>query len=160
VTKGVTVDDRVWQKILRAVLEGDNWKVKIGVLASSGGGDSHGGTDATNADIAFFQELGTRDIPARSFIGSTFREHKAGELRAMLTGISKRLVTGAIDIKRGLEILGAWGANAVKNTITQTDIPPPLAAATIAAKGSSKPLVDTSQLLGAISWQVTNEASE
>jgi hypothetical protein len=68
--------------------------------------------------------------------------------------ITKAIVLGAVDVRQGIGMLGAWGAAQVKNTITQTDIPPPLAPSTIAAKGSSKPLVDTGQMLNAITWEV------
>lgn len=156
----VNINDGAWKKIMRAVVESGDWRAKVGVLASSGAGEPHAGGDATNAEIAIFQELGTRDIPARSFIGDTFRINKADELRTMITALSRRVVVGALDIKKAVSVLGAWGANAVKNAITQHDIPPPLAPATVEAKGSSKPLVDTGQLLGSISWQITDGPDE
>lgn len=149
----VKLDDSKWRRILKSVLGYHEPHAKVGVLASSGAGDEHGDTGATNVEIAIFQELGTRFIPARSFLWSTFYVHKVAELHAMVATLAKKVLIGELAMKRALQILGAWGANAVKNTITQSDIPPPLADSTIARKGSTKPLVDTGQLVGSISWE-------
>ena len=52
-----------------------------------------------------------------------------------------------------LNTLGAKAAADVKNTIRQ-GIPPPNSPETIRRKGSSRPLIDTGQLINAITWIV------
>jgi hypothetical protein len=52
-----------------------------------------------------------------------------------------------------LDRLGAKVAALLQNRIS-AGIDPPNSAATIARKGSSKPLVDTGQLKAAITWRV------
>lgn len=127
-------------------------RVKVGVLASNGA-QQHGDSDATIAEIAACQEFGTETIPERSFLRAGLHTRVA-ELRATQAKLAKAFIEGKLDGKRALGLLGAWAQSAVKAQIVQHDIPPPLAAATIAAKGSSKPLVDTGQLLNAITWAV------
>lgn len=131
-------------------------RARVGVLAAKGGERAHGNGDATLVEIAAFHEFGTIDVPERSFIRRTFTTRTA-DLNAVIATIVRGVVAGSLDVKRGIGLLGAWGAAAVKNTITASDIPPPLKPATIAAKGSTKPLVDTGQLLNSITWEIVDE---
>jgi hypothetical protein len=149
-------NDVVWRKLYKRAIEMRTLKARVGVLASKGGMRSAGDSGLTLVELAAIHEFGSADghIPERSFIRSTFYERAAAELREMCGKITKAIVLGAVDVRQGIGMLGAWGAAQVKNTITQTDIPPPLAPSTIAAKGSSKPLVDTGQMLNAITWEV------
>lgn len=150
--------DKGWRALLKAVAASEKMHARVGILGSDAV-DEHSESGMTNAEIAFVHEYGSRDgvIPERSFIRSTFVTRKAAELRAMLAKCGKAMFQKGLPLKTALGALGAWGAAEVKNTITQTDIPPPLEPATIAAKGSSKPLVDTGQLLGSITWDVVDE---
>lgn len=150
--------DAVWRKLYARAMDMRTLKARVGVLASGGGNATHADSDLTLVEIAALQELGSEaaNIPEHSFIRSTFYDRAAGALREKVTDITRAIILGAVDVRRGIGLLGAWGAAEVKNTITQADIPPPLKPATIAAKGSSKPLVDTGQLLNAITWEVVD----
>lgn len=155
-------DDAVWRKLYKRAIEMRTLKARVGVLASKGGMRAAGDSGLTLVELAAIHEFGTEDghIPERSFVRRTFYERAATELREMCGKITKAIVLGAIDVRQGIGMLGAWGAAQVKNTITQTDIPPPLAPSTVAAKGSTKPLVDHGQLLNAITWEVVDTRSK
>lgn len=153
--------------------------VKIGVLASQGGGaksirkSKHVGergtarnavnkafevTDIFLVELAAIHEFGSpaAHIPERSFIRRTF-DTKHTEIRALATKLAAKIVDGKMDIDKALTVLGQFCAAEVKKTITRDRIPPPLKPATIEAKGSNRPLVDTGRLLGAISYEVNSK---
>lgn len=157
----VNVDKRVWVKLLKRITR-SRARVRVGVLQSGDGGTVHG--EITMVELAAIHEFGApkANIPERSFIRRTFIDNR-GELKQMQAQLARAIITGGkgvnqhttgMTVRGAMEILGTWGAAKVKNTISQTDIPPPLKEATIAAKGSSKPLVDTGQLLQSITYEV------
>lgn len=151
----VTVDDRVWRKIRKRIPGIARAKVKVGVVGSDAT-SSHG--QLSNAELAAIHEFGApaAGIPARSFLRATF-EQQADEYRAILARLAEALLKDTITLDRALDLLGTWGAGAVKATITQGRVVPRLqdSAAgrrTIARKGSSQTLVDTGQLVNSITW--------
>jgi hypothetical protein len=135
--------------------------VKVGVLASKRGSETHSGDAGhiTLMELAAIHEFGSpaASIPERSFIRATFYVRRVEELRRKCAQIAKAVVTQGMDAQRALGLLGAWAVAEVKNTITEIDIPPPLADSTVQAKGSSKPLVDTGQLKNSIQYEVVDE---
>jgi len=149
----VKVDDKKWRELRKRLeaMGADKAHVRVGVLSD----DSHG--DIGMIELAAIHEFGSEaaGIPERSFIRRTFRDRKE-ELTQLLHVLTHKIVTNKMTILQALNTLGLWGANAVKQTITQSDIPPPLKPSTIARKGSDKPLVDTGQLVNSITWKVEN----
>lgn len=146
------VNDKRWRE-LKAKLEAmghQNSYVKVGVI--DGGMHSSG---FSLAELLAVHEFGSKDgrIPAREPLASTFRESKDGLVK-MLGQIAKGVVADTLTPEQGLDRLGLWGATEVKRRISSGKIEPGNAASTIARKGSSKPLVDTGQLVNAITWQV------
>jgi hypothetical protein len=151
-------NDTVWRHVYARVMALSKLELNVGVLVSKGGARSVG-DDLTLVELAAIHEFGSpaANIPERSFIRRTFYERVPNELRVVCGRIAKAITLGAMGARQGMNTLGAWAAAQVKNTITQTDIPPPLASETVNRKGSSKPLVDTGQMLNAISWEVVDE---
>lgn len=160
----------IWDRIKREVGKAADAYIRVGVLASKGGSASTGGNDPiTMVELAAIHEFGAtihRDtdegpvtivIPERSFIRSTFLIRRVNALRTMQTKLATAIVEKGMTVKKALGILGAWATAEVKNTITEIDIPPPLAQSTIDAKGSTKPLVDTGRLLNAISYEIVEK---
>jgi hypothetical protein len=141
--RGVTVDKSPWRKLYNLVRKTDGVAVQVGVL------------EGELAEIAAIQEYGAprANIPARPFIRQTF-ERRRGELVALQAKIATLLMAGKIDERKAMGLLGAWCAGAIKATITSNGSFAPLAAATIAAKKSSKPLIETGQMVGAIRFVV------
>lgn len=129
-------------------------KVRAGIHAPQGAayhGSVHG-VKLTNIEVAAWQEFGTARIPARSFIGVWFtlnvtKLHETYKTQAL------RYLKGTGDEHQLFNRVGAWMVGGIKQRIAK-GIPPPNAPSTIAAKGSSKPLIDTGQLRASIGYSV------
>lgn len=147
--------DERWKRILRAVRKADGARVKVGVI----GGGEHADGGITMTELAAIHEFGSpaANIPQRSFLRRALVWNSGPWLPAFTAKLVGAVASGKMDEKKALEILGQRAVAEVKKTITGSDIPPPLAPATVAAKGSSKPLVDTGQLLNSISYEVVEK---
>lgn len=150
-------DDKVWQAIRREMEKLGDLDLRVGVLASKGGGARAGDSDFTLAEVAEAHEYGIPEIklPERSFVRRTFIE-KQDKIRSFLGQAMRLVATRRIDRMRALELVGAMAAGEVKLMITSGKITPELAQSTIDAKGSSKPLFDTGQLTGVISFEIVS----
>jgi len=155
---GAEVDDREWQKQLKRIsklTKGPH--VLVGVMASAG--DAEGG-EFSLAELAAVHEFGSPEngIPERSFIRSTITA--VSEERAKLVEkIMDDILHEKDTIEGGLAKLGLWLVNKIKSRIRNREIIPRLEDSeagrrTIKRKGSDVTLVDTAQLLNAISWRV------
>lgn len=154
------IDDRVWRKLQRKLQRARRVGVNVGMIASKGG-NQRTESGITLAELAAIHEFGSpsANIPERSFIRRTFDEGKK-EFEEISAKVAKGIILDRFSVEKGMEILGAWGANAVKKRVTSGEhIPPPLKAATIAAKGSDRPLVDTGVMINAISWEIVDRES-
>jgi phage gpG-like protein len=150
-------DDRAWRKILKTIgkMVSSDPHVRVGVLADKGGSAGHGDGGMTVLQVATIHEFGApaAGIPERSFIRST-ATNKEPEAAKMAERLAKAVVEGRMKPEKALDIYGTWFAAEVKKTITEQDIPPPLQPETIERKGSSKPLVDSGQLVQSITHEV------
>lgn len=159
--RAVTIDDRVFRKMTRRLAEVKGRHVKVGVLASKGGGETRE-DDFNMVDLAVVHEFGSPAtekrpwvIPERSFIRRTFFDRAKDDLKRKSAQLARKIVEQDMPVDAALNELGAWGAAEVKKTITTgPHIPPKLEKSTIARKGSDRPLVDTGRLVGAIQWEV------
>ena len=159
VKAGVTIKkvDKRWQALRKHVIELAAKKayVKVGVLQDK----PHEGSDLGVLEIACVHEFGSpaAHIPERSFIRSTFHTQEEG-LRKVTARAAKAAFDGKIGLGQALGLIGAWGVAAMQRTIrTHATVGPEEQAnkpATIAAKGSSTPLIDTGALMQSLSWQV------
>lgn len=157
-------DDAPWRAIYQRVLASHTMKVHVGVLAAKGGDKKQG--ELTLVELAAIHEFGTADghVPERSFIRSTLYVRVAKELEQKVSAACKLVLSGALEPVKAMNLLGLWAASEIKNTIVQNEADsygeypyPPLADSTIAAKGSSVPLIDTGLMKNAITWVVVNE---
>ncbi len=158
-SKDVVFDDRKLQGILASVKKMDRAHVKVGVLASKGGNVKHGESEFTLIELMAVHEYGSADgrIPDRAPIRLTFETNEQ-EMEGFIAKLAKAVVMGAMKLSHALALLGQKGVAEVKKTITQSDLPPPLKQATIDAKGSDRPLVDTGQLVNSINYEVVIDA--
>lgn len=118
-------------------------------------GPSAGGRSSlTNLEIAIVNHFGTLDghVPGRPFLTQT-ADAKRGAWLGLLEKVLLKVVKGALTLRDALELVGMQAAADVKRTI-RAGMSPPNAESTIKAKGSSKPLINTGQLLNGISHQV------
>lgn len=159
----VTVKDRKWRDLLKRMVPVDKLRVHVGVLASKGGDAVHKPRDGSKGsitllEIAAIHEFGSpaANIPERSFIRASFAEGSEGaeEMGILSERIAKTLVTtDRITIQQGLDMLGMRAVTIMRDRIIN-HIPPPNAPATIEKKGSSTPLIDTSQLINSLTYEI------
>ncbi len=101
--------------------------------------------DPELATIAAVQEFGSaaKNIPARSFMRSALEQART-EIAKAHARIIGRLMEGKINAQRAAEELGEFIRQAIiKRIDTAQSWAVPLAAATAAAKGHSRPLRDS-----------------
>lgn len=110
--------------------------------------------EPNNAEVATWNEFGTSDghVPARSFMRSTFDERRA-ELVEVQRKALDAVAAGKMTTEQALHVIGEWFQGAVQKKIVDLR-DPPNAPATIEAKGSSNPLIDTGQLRQSITHEV------
>lgn len=123
------------------------------VVGVQGDADARDGEGIGNVRLASVHEFGAGNVPERSFLRSTVREHRE-KYTAILDKVTRGVADGKIDMLQGLALLGEKVASDVKRRIEADKLGVPLADATIARKGSSVPLIDTGQLKNSITYEV------
>lgn len=113
---------------------------------------------ATLAEIAVFNELGTRAIPARPFIATGMARADVDAL--LQVAVERILEDGSTALEEGQRIADAL-AQSVRDALTEGPWAPN-ARMTVALKGSSQPLINTGRLRDAIKGKVfeTGERGE
>lgn len=126
--------------------------VKAGVLGHKRERKEKDGFD--NVEIAVTQEFGTRDghVPPRSFVLAPFKANRSRYMQR-LKSFATRLLLGKVSLDKVLSLIGQQMAADMKARIKE-GISPPNAESTIKKKKSTKPLVDTGQLLTSITYSV------
>lgn len=157
-TASVTRLDRGLKKITHIMKEIAESKahVKAGVL---GNAKKRPSGDLSNVELAIVQEFGTSRIPARSFIASPFRKNRGQYKDLLKVLLAKKVFKGEAGYGKALALIGQKMAADMKAAIVE-GIPPPNAPSTIAAKGSSTPLIDTGALKNSITYAVVAGAGE
>lgn len=110
---------------------------------------SHG--ESTNVEIGTKHEFGM-GVPERSFVRATI-DANLNAYRRLARTLGTRMVDGGVNRSRALGLLGQKAEADIKNRI-RARIDPPLAPVTIDRKGSSVPLIDTGQMINAITSEV------
>lgn len=160
-SSGVRIVDKGWNKLIKAVADVGNKKLKVGVVGSEAQNESEEG-GITMARLAGVHEYGAVIrvgdgeiiIPERSFIRSTIIKHKyySDEIVKLLRSVLR----GNRIEEEALKLLGERVVADIKQNIAQ-GIDPPNAASTIAKKNSSKPLIDTGRLRNSITYVVVSD---
>jgi len=145
--------------------------VKIGVLQEDFGKEKETPTgvekDATLGEVAVYNEFGTlppnggvgkhgpvHGTPERSFIRSTADENRKYDWPAYADELRKEVVAGRMTTDRMLGLMGQRIKKDIQMKI-RSNVPPPNAPSTIAAKGGKdKTLINTGQLLNSINYEV------
>jgi len=129
-------------------------KVKVG-FPKSKGSVIHEESEMNVASIGAVHEFGSpaRNIPERSFIRTTINEQQEN-IKKLFQKESKKVVAGEQTVEGMLGVIGLYVSGQIKKKIVAIKTPPNKAA-TIKAKGSSNPLVDTSQMLQSVDFEVT-----
>lgn len=143
------VDLRGLEALKDALSEGGD-RVRVGWLSAKGASEQ--------AEIAMVHEYGSpqQGIPERAPVRTMMEGPARKDFERFAAQLSRQIVEGRLTKDRALELLGMWGTGELKKTIAAgPPLPPPLAKATIKSKGSTRPLVDKGQLVGAVSFEVS-----
>lgn len=106
---------------------------------------------ASLAEIAAYNEFGSSDTPARPFMKQSFENHES-ELQEACEQVNNVLSNGGTT-DEALSQLGMFAKGLIQEEIVNGDFAPN-APATIAAKGSDTPLVDTGQMRQSVNYVV------
>lgn len=143
------VDRRVkWDKLVRELADRSDEAVTVGVRGTPARDDGA----VTNPQLAAWHEYGTSRVPARPFIRPTM-DANFGKYRKMAAKLADQVMALRMTKGAALKLIGMAAVADVKARI-RAHIPPPLADSTSDAKGSTTPLIDSGQLLGAITYEV------
>lgn len=101
--------------------------------------------------VAATNEFGNpaNNQPPRPYFRNAIAEHEGEWQEAMAT-----LIENGGDARDALSLLGEIIVDDIKESIRQLDSPP-LSPVTIARKGFDKPLIDTSNMLNSVSYEVS-----
>lgn len=150
--KNIIDNDLGMQRIKKEFASLGKHEVTIGIH----GKDSkpYDGKKTTTAQVAAANEFGTETIPERSFLRSTVAENESKyiKLDERLIGL---IIDGKLDTKQASEVLGQQVKKDVQQKIVDLRTPPN-SPKTIAAKGSSNPLIDTGQMRQSIDYVVNS----
>jgi hypothetical protein len=139
--------DLGWKDIMHCFRRLNGKTIKAGVLEGAGS-EANG---ASIAEVATYNEYGTRRIPSRPFIAIATDESKGwqGEIKRQVGGI-----TSSADVNGALNTIGEQMKKDIKNVIGDRSKLKPNAPSTIAKKGFDAPLIDTGKLQEAIDYEV------
>jgi len=71
----------------------------------------------------------------------------------LIQKLLKQVIRQKMTLRQMFDIVGLQAANDIKKGVVSGDgIPPPLKPETIRRKKSSRPLVDTGRMIGAVTW--------
>lgn len=129
--------------------------VKAGVLAKDG--SQNHGEGMTVFQIGMIHEFGVpeKNIPRRSFIRVSI-ENNIKEITKLIENNHRLVSENAMSAKTALDRIGIKAQNTIKESFRNNDWKAN-SRATIKRKGSSRPLIDTGQLIGSISYIVEKE---
>ena len=147
------IQDHGWLKVRRELNKLQAHNVNVGILSDKGSQTVEGGD--TLAEVAAYNEFGTEHIPERPAHRDTFDKTRAG-FKKRLAGIVGLIVEGKISYETGLERMGIWYANELKQAIINWS-DPPNAPSTVRKKGANNPLIDTGRTVNSIDYEIVKE---
>ena len=150
VSSGQGVVNRI-REIQRKLAQ--NKEVAVGLPADSGNHPD----GMSMVRLGAIHEFGApgAGIPERSFLRVPLRSAQ-DELASVFKKLMQQVQSGDLTFDQALNQLGAKGASISQEAIS-AGIDPANAPATVAAKGSSRPLVDTGALRQSITWVVRDK---
>ena len=151
-SRGISDIDRGWGAFRSSMKKSTGKRfTKVGFPAeASPKGNGPAKSMLEQVQIAAVHEFGApkRHVPERSFLRATHDEN-----REKLNKISDleldRIFKGESTVEQSLSRIGEWLTSKMKNRI-RNRISPALSSATIKAKGSDVPLIDTAQMIQSI----------
>ena len=139
-------DIKYMKKLSKTFKDGKNQVVKIGFPSQKSGTNSSDKEGVTALYKATVNNFGL-GVPKRPFMEVSFAKNSAKYKKYIGANIGKKK---QIDI---LSVLGSIGEGDVKKTIRDFKSPPN-SDVTVAIKGSNNPLIDSSHMVGSVSWSI------
>jgi hypothetical protein len=140
--------DMGWKQIEINMKALHDRSVKVGIM---GGGTNDG---VAIVDYAMWNEFGTSRIPPRPFMATTADNHR-DETVKFAEHLIGRVIDRHLTVDLALKNLGEWYQAKIQMTIRKAkEWAEPNHPATIKAKGSSSPLIDTGRMIGAVRYEV------
>lgn len=144
--------DRGWKKITRRFLKPGHTAARVGVQGTKA--EEKYAEGPSNVLVAGVHEFGAGHNPERSFLRSTF-DKELKKYKKEMGNIGRRMADGTETAEQGLTMLGETYRGDVVGRIQRGEITPPLKPATVAAKGGeTTPLLETGQLINAITVEL------
>lgn len=151
-------DDKVWQKLKKDLIKNSTYEIRIGWFPEHKYGPDN--DNLQMAQVAQWQEEGTKGgqgngngIPPRPFMRVGLWAHlTGGRGKDQFEDVMYNLATGQsvlLPIKGGLKPLEL----VVKNLMQYWNSPPN-ASSTVAQKGFNDPLIETGQLIDAVTAKI------
>lgn len=139
-------------EVMRRAEQLNRMQLVVGIPSDENSRDES--TSITNAELGVIHEFGApeKSIPERSFMRSTASEESQNLGRLAKIQISECL-KGEISAHDAFATVGVYLQGKIVDKITDGDFEPNTEA-TVKRKKSSKPLIDTGQLRGAITYEV------
>lgn len=103
-------------------------------------------------DVAIWNNYGTNNIPQRDFMTPASKKWKKF-FSESLDIVRRDMLENKLDSYKFLKAMGQKGSDIISKEIIALDTPPN-APATIRAKKSSNPLVDTGDMARSTTWQI------
>jgi hypothetical protein len=144
----LTVNDKKWREIKRRLPQLEGASVDVGIQSDAGA--SNDGTPI--AAYAAWNEFGTINTPARSFIRSTADERRT-QWNRVADAVIGRILALRSTPEQAFSLLGEQAQGDIKRKIISLR-DPANDPATIRRKGSTNPLIDTGAMLNAIRYVV------
>ena len=131
----------------------------LGVLVGIRGEQGESLQGESLVEYAAANEFGSARIPERSFLRSTASKNQDAYSRELENAVGRYIDDGREAAIVSLKRLGVRAVGDVQTTITELRTPPN-SPATIAAKGSSNPLIDTGRMRQSIDSVVVSGADD
>lgn len=135
--------------ILNKVKNAKAIAVKVGFLESAA--EYPDGTSVV--DVAVWNEYGTDKIPSRPFFRQAWNANQEKYKQQLITFYKNYLTSKNVDMDSFFSKLGSDVQQDIMKSIVELR-EPPNAPATIMAKKSNNPLIDTSHMLESVSWEI------
>ena len=140
--------DLGWKRIMNSIQALNGKEIKAGVLESAGN-ESNG---QSIAQVAIWNEYGTKKIPSRPFV-TIATDVSKGWMSKTETEISK-IMSNRASVDGSLDAIGNKMKTDIQKVIGDKGKLAPNAPSTIRRKGHDKPLIDTGKLKEAINFEV------
>lgn len=150
----IKIKKDIYNQFKSALLDFANIDLLIGVPQEKSQREGNN-EPITNAELMFIHSKGSpiRNIPPRPTIEPTIDKNNSKIAQKYSEAIKKILLFRKNEGRQDLEKLGLWLVNKVRAMFGSDELTP-LRPATIKAKGSDRPLIDTGQLRKSVTYVI------